>query len=160
MCLTCKSLRSNMCPRCKERERVFNPSGVARYCLPCKLQINAEARARNPENHVAAMHRAKLKNKFGLSFEKFQAMIDAQNNLCAICKKPEQQRRRLSVDHDHETDAIRGLLCMNCNAGLGNLRDSIELLEAAAEYLRSYKVLENAMSGVAGRPPDDPPLVV
>jgi hypothetical protein len=67
-------------------------------------------------------------------------MIQQQNGECAICKttEPSSAYAALYVDHDHNTGAIRGLLCWRCNIGLGYLKDSFELLEAAIRYLEKY----------------------
>lgn len=66
----------------------------------------------------------------------FDQMVKDQNGLCSICKGPPQSKG-LSVDHCHATDRIRGLLCTNCNLGLGCFEDSIERLQAAIDYLQS-----------------------
>ncbi len=60
-------------------------------------------------------------------------MSRAQGNACKICHK----KAALAVDHDHRTGAVRGLLCMSCNTGLGHLYDSVDNLLAALEYLRA-----------------------
>jgi hypothetical protein len=62
-------------------------------------------------------------------------MIEAQGGLCAICAGPLD---RPHVDHDHETGKVRGILCFNCNAGLGKFKDSVEIADAATEYLRKH----------------------
>lgn len=71
-------------------------------------------------------------------------MLAAQDGVCAICRNGEasksnrgHRRRRLTVDHDHETGQVRGLLCSGCNLALGGFRDSPDLLLAAASYLAS-----------------------
>jgi len=68
----------------------------------------------------------------GLTAELFDQMVIAQGGLCSICL---QQLRQLHVDHDHQTGAIRGLLCPGCNMGLGNFRDDPKSLIRAALYL-------------------------
>ncbi len=71
-------------------------------------------------------------------------MIDSQDNLCAICNKPETQVRqglviKLAVDHCHKTGIVRGLLCTKCNKGLGMFLDNSDNLIKASEYLnQSY----------------------
>ena len=57
-----------------------------------------------------------------------------QEGLCAICGLPETDKR-FCVDHNHKTGVVRGLLCANCNKGLGHFFDSIESLEKAKSYL-------------------------
>ena len=52
-----------------------------------------------------------LKRKYGLTLEEYDAMLEAQGGVCAICGEPRPEERTLHVDHDHETGAIRGLLC-------------------------------------------------
>ena len=70
-----------------------------------------------------------------------ERMVVAQKGLCAICWQPEKRRNRngaivaLHVDHDHETGAVRALLCYTCNSGLGSFRDDPALLRAAADYI-------------------------
>lgn len=64
-----------------------------------------------------------------------------QCGVCAICKEPQSvllkgELKRLAVDHCHKTKKIRGLLCDNCNKGLGLFKDKPELLNSASEYLR------------------------
>lgn len=79
--------------------------------------------------------------RFGITPEQYTQMLEAQGGVCAICCQPERGRakngriKKLAVDHDHETGAVRGLLCANCNKGIGNLGDDPERLMAAAAYL-------------------------
>lgn len=80
----------------------------------------------------------KLKQRYGLTLADYNRMFTEQGGVCAICSQPEihSYRRRLSVDHDHETGEVRGLLCHACNTGLGKFFENAELLEVAAAYLR------------------------
>lgn len=91
-----------------------------------------EYKKKNPEK-LRATH---LKHKFGLSIEQYDSMMKAQNGVCMICKNPCASGRRLAVDHDHETNRVRGLLCMACNQALGFFRDNVSLLKAAIAYLK------------------------
>lgn len=75
----------------------------------------------------------KLKWKYGLSVEDKEKLRDGQNNVCAICAL----EKFLCVDHCHKTSKVRGLLCHDCNKGLGNFSDNPALLDKAASYLRS-----------------------
>lgn len=87
-----------------------------------------------------------LKKLYGLSFKKFEAFLKEQDGKCAICGDAERMSIRgavvrLAVDHCHGTKRVRGLLCSQCNRGLGLFRDKPELLEKAAEYIRNPKRL-------------------
>ncbi|MBM3661163.1 MAG: hypothetical protein FJW95_16895 [Actinobacteria bacterium] len=62
-------------------------------------------------------------------------MLEAQGGGCAICGRPEPEGGSLHVDHDHETGAVRGLLCFRCNGALGNLDENVERLADAIAYL-------------------------
>ena len=103
-----------------------------------KVKIYARLKAwykKNPMKRSAYERNSRLKYDYGITSEDFEKMRQAQNGVCAICHcVPEGN---LSVDHDHKTGKIRGLLCMNCNAGLGNLRDNLILVLNAAEYLKN-----------------------
>lgn len=86
--------------------------------------------------------RKALLSGFGITQEDYDRMLEAQNGQCKICgsDKPDASGRKKNfhVDHDHVTGKVRGLLCHNCNVGLGNFRDSSELMKKAASYLNSF----------------------
>ena len=77
-----------------------------------------------------------LKRKYGITLDDYEAMLVAQGGGCAICGAPEPDGQSLHVDHDHDTGAVRGLLCFTCNAGIGMFDHDIDLLSAAVDYLR------------------------
>lgn len=89
----------------------------------------------NPERALAIARRSRLRRVYGITPEEYDALAAKQKNACAICKQECVTGYRLAVDHDHETGRVRGLLCMHCNSGIGNLNDSIPLLQAAIRYL-------------------------
>lgn len=62
----------------------------------------------------------------------------AANGLCAICSS-ERGTHNHSLDHDHATGKLRGILCHNCNVGLGHFKDDTALMHKAIAYLESYK---------------------
>ena len=73
--------------------------------------------------------------KYGLSVEKFEEMSRRQGDVCSICFKKCANKKRLSVDHNHDTGVIRGLLCNNCNRALGLIGDDINFFKNAIKYL-------------------------
>lgn len=80
-----------------------------------------------------------VKYRFGLSADDYAALARAQDDKCAICgAECSQDGRRLAVDHDHETGAVRGLLCRSCNFGLGWFKDNPRLLERAIAYIEAF----------------------
>lgn len=81
---------------------------------------------------------ARRKAKYGISKAEYEALLDEQRGCCVICG--ECLMYELRVDHDHETGEIRGLLCANCNSGLGMFKEDISSLAAAIDYLNSRKV--------------------
>jgi len=78
--------------------------------------------------------RAKLKYKYNITLEQYDKMFKKQNGNCAICGSPELIIR-LSVDHDHETGKIRGLLCKSCNIKLGTIENK-EFIKRVKHYLK------------------------
>jgi len=76
-----------------------------------------------------------LKTRYGISIAQYNAMLEEQGGVCAICgEQPEEER--LCVDHSHATGKIRGLLCRRCNSGLGCYNDELRLTMGASAYLR------------------------
>jgi len=82
----------------------------------------------------------KLKFHYGLLPEDYFQILKDQNNACAICSKPVAEDRKLAVDHDHETNKIRGLLCFHCNTLLGHAFDNTDILKSAIKYLEENRV--------------------
>jgi hypothetical protein len=80
-----------------------------------------------------------LKIHYNLTLEEYDNMYMSQHGSCAVCKTHVTQlNKRLAVDHDHDTGRVRGLLCDNCNRGLGSFKDNRKLLEQAMEYLDKF----------------------
>jgi hypothetical protein len=106
--------------------------------IPCQdtAQYQREWRKKNPD--LARNHN--LKKMFGLTLEQYTEMLTQQNGVCAICEQPEQASRYkyLSVDHCHTSGKIRGLLCSNCNRGLGLFRENKRALKKASDYLEKH----------------------
>jgi len=80
-------------------------------------------------------------SKYGLTSDQFMELWNKTDGKCYICKRPEVVERSgkvkiLAIDHCHSTGIVRGLLCQNCNRALGLLKDDIEVLENAKQYLR------------------------
>jgi hypothetical protein len=73
--------------------------------------------------------------KYRLTENDYNALLQRQGGGCAICQKKPEEGKHLHVDHDHITDAVRGLLCSGCNTGLGCFQDSTWALARAAAYL-------------------------
>ena len=78
--------------------------------------------------------RRKVLRKYKLTQIDFEFMLGQQGGVCAICER-KPVRRNFCVDHDHATGRVRGLLCGECNIGLGKFKDSSYLLKQATEYL-------------------------
>jgi len=83
-------------------------------------------------------HRDRWLRKYGLTVEQYDSMVEQQGSRCAICHGPDPKTnggQHWCVDHDHATGKVRGLLCHDCNIGLGKFRDDPDLLRRAADYL-------------------------
>jgi hypothetical protein len=89
--------------------------------------------------HPQAMRIYQLR-KYGLTPESFQSLLDSQGGRCAICGTKEfgGPGKRPHVDHDHETNKLRGLLCVKCNAGIGQFQESTKFLLLAVDYLIAH----------------------
>jgi hypothetical protein len=112
--------------------------GHGSYCKPCH---NARTRANIVKNHGNSRN-YHLKGRYGITGADYDRMLASQGGLCAGCRKAPPQH----VDHDHETDAVRGLLCFNCNQALGNVRDDVYVMRGLVAYLDAHRFAD-------GRPP-------
>jgi hypothetical protein len=136
-------------PQRREAERVRRREQSKRKYeadrgTPTRMEARTERarqwREKNRPKAREASNAARIKRCYGLAREDWQALHDAQGGRCAICRREQKPHRdgtldRLSVDHDHQTGRVRGLLCHDCNHVLGKMDDDPERLRAAAAYL-------------------------
>lgn len=82
-----------------------------------------------------------LERRYGITREQYNALLAVQGFRCAVCKTsdPGSKHRTFAVDHCHRTGAVRGLLCNNCNIGMGRLRDDPDLVLAARAYIVRHR---------------------
>lgn len=96
------------------------------------IQKNDEYRKRNPLKRYLWSRRGRPK----MLLEDYNKLVVEQGNKCAICG--DISKIRLAIDHNHSNKKIRGLLCKDCNFGLGNFKDSKKNLTSAIKYLEKY----------------------
>ena len=132
--------------KCLKCEKYFTPVvGNQRFCGSIKEKTGcAFKRKKEVHRNFYLKQKAKpnflrnqnIKHRFGITGEQYDLMLLQQNEVCAICKNPELGRNTvLSVDHNHNTGKIRGLLCNGCNLALGLLKDNSYTLYNAIKYL-------------------------
>jgi Recombination endonuclease VII len=80
-----------------------------------------------------------IQQKYGITREQWEALLVSQGGRCAVCQTDNPVPRTWSVDHDHITGKVRGLLCRRCNTGLGCFRDDIDRMVSAIDYLRRHR---------------------
>jgi len=120
-------------------ERIIHESGEDKKAY--QRQWSREDRKRNPRKYKDQS----LRKSYGINIEEFELMQRNQGNRCAICRKEETAKnpktgdvRDLAVDHCHDTDKVRELLCGQCNTAIGSFKDDIELLKQAVLYLEKH----------------------
>lgn len=122
------------CGKCKKVLKVKNfnkdkttVTGLTSTCRNCIVKYNRK----NKDNNK----RRTIRNRYNLDYSIYKKMIEEQEGKCAICTKEET----LVIDHDHTTSKVRGLLCRQCNIGIGHLQDNVEILKSAITYIKHYK---------------------
>jgi hypothetical protein len=100
-------------------------------------------RARHPERVKRRKHAWDMRRLYGFSVERRLALLADQHYRCAICGYVQGSdcNRRLSVDHDHVTGRVRGLLCTRCNSAIGHMMDDPVRLRDAAAYIERHRKL-------------------
>lgn len=127
------------CKKCKETKPlseyyVCKRDGIVARCKACMKRHSKKHYVENPEKFRERL----LVRKYGLTIEDYDAMLENQGGSCAICNTTDPRGHgRFHVDHNHKTGVVRGLLCTDCNTGIGSLKDSPEHLRAAAIYLET-----------------------
>jgi len=148
-------MRSKLCSKCKIDKDISdfaryksNKGRISAQCKKCLSirssnwsKLNRE-KARLIEQKTRAKHpftrvNAKFKARYGISLAEYEKMSAHQQDKCLICDKHKSTNKngKLFVDHCHTSKKVRGLLCDNCNKGIGLFNDSLALLRRAMEYL-------------------------
>lgn len=133
------SLKDGLDNYCIECFKLHNKEKYIRH-RPRRLKEADEYRKANRKKFNKRSRDCTLRKKYGIGIKEYNNLLRLQNNRCLICgmhrlRAKKKFNTRLHVDHNHNTKEIRGLLCNNCNAGLGYFNESIKLLKRAMEYL-------------------------
>jgi len=128
-------IRCIMCGEIKDEEEFHlkgnSHLGRDRRCKPCKKELSTQWRLENPGNYL---------KKYNLTLEEFDEMVKKQGGTCAneACNYGLDEDHKLMVDHCHETDIVRGLLCHWCNSAEGFLKSDPEVAEGLIKYMRKH----------------------
>jgi Recombination endonuclease VII len=144
--------RCNKCGTSKElaqfhKHRGYRDGHIS-VCKACRRDYNDSVRDRRNEwvrgwrkQNPDKQQTYRLKTDYGISFEEYTEILAQQGGVCKICRQPEQLKTKngkvklLAVDHDHETDKIRGIICNGCNRAIGYIFNDPSIARAIAEYL-------------------------
>jgi hypothetical protein len=151
-CSKCKTVK----PSSQFYKQKTKKSGLASHCIECQKKwisanrekINARQRKYsaiwyhenkpNKPKKPLEQRRQSILKKYGLTVVEYDEMLRKQNGVCAICGGTNSDGKGLFIDHDHKTGRIRGLLCNDCNLGIGRLKDSVGILTKAIGYLTKF----------------------
>lgn len=128
--------------RCRDKDSYCNNKEKTKAAATARL-INPKNRTAHNKSQLKWAHKnfnqrknTALKHNYGITLEDYEIMFKNQEGKCFICNVLKEV---LHVDHCHETDKVRGLLCGNCNKALGLLKDNISVLNKAIDYLRLHE---------------------
>lgn len=131
------------CPICKRKlplgSYYLNPNTgyFSAYCKKCRKHRNKQWK--RDHDYTDRHSKLSLKRKYGISIGDYNILFLKQDGKCAICGVHQKDlKKKLSVDHNHGTGKVRGLLCPNCNSAIGMLKDDPLMLKAAIDYLSLY----------------------
>ncbi len=146
--------QTKTCSKCKEvkslSEFYKDISKIDSYYSSCKVCVLARQSWKNVT--PTQSRKWTLNRRYGITPEEYDLLFEAQNGVCYICQKPCVTGKRLAVDHDHDTGAIRGLLCTPCNKYVvGNL--NVNQIYRILEYMDNPPA--NKVFGNVRRVPDD-----
>lgn len=114
--------------RCRECEAIQTLT----HYHECKEDIQLKRAAKRKLQTTKDYHKNwNLKDRFGITLDEFNLMVESQGGGCWVCNST----NKLSVDHDHATGKIRGILCNSCNRSLGLLHDDIPRIRKLIDYL-------------------------
>lgn len=134
-CYTCKHIK----PLSGFNRNKSRKDGLNSICKECSRESSKRYYNLNRESHLQVVYAYRKKHYIkyralglNVNVKDAETLFENSDGRCEICKKV----KKLSIDHDHDTNKVRGLLCTTCNLAIGHLKDSIENLESAIEYLQ------------------------
>lgn len=136
----CKEGRQSFCKVCKNAKwRSWRNDNLLRERAKEADRAMAD-RIKDPVRHARNALFSRARRLYGISGDEVLDMLEAQNGKCPICKGAimwgaSHGANRMVIDHCHESDQVRGLLCDNCNKALGLFQDNPEMLASALAYL-------------------------
>jgi hypothetical protein len=126
----------NMTPERRERRKAKKKISQAKWYEANRERLVKEMRIHYKE-HPEQYLRSRLKS-YGITEEQVAMLREEQAGLCAICGRALLPGKGTNIDHDHANGMVRGLLCRECNLGLGHFFDKPALLYAAGDYLKRF----------------------
>lgn len=125
--------------RTPEKQAEYNAKRRAKYAENQEFRDAMRASAKEWQQANPHKRKSQRLKKYGMTHAEFSDMMTAQGGSCAICGHRDTEKRNFFpvVDHCHGSGKVRGLLCMNCNQGIGKFKDDPERLRRAAEYILS-----------------------
>lgn len=132
------------------RQRTYRnlhaPESIKRPCRYCEAEFSSVDGRQyycSDECTRTAKSLREAYRRYGITMQEYRAVWLRQKGVCAICRKPErtERNRLLTIDHDHVSGQIRGLLCSQCNRAIGLLDDDPHVILAAAAYVKEYRQL-------------------
>jgi hypothetical protein len=139
---------TKLCTKCKEDKplEAFLKDKACKYgrkgyCKECSNALNRQYYKDHYPSMKPVRKYYELKKRYGISKEEYENLLNLQNDRCAICDKHKSNSTHgtLYLDHCHNTNKTRALLCDKCNTGLGHFQDNSELLMKAIKYLEDHK---------------------
>lgn len=134
-------VKKSHCKRGHELNHINRENGTGQ-CKICKRDAVKSFLKANPNyrKEWRKRHKERLRlehvSRYGISSEEYTRLLNKQDNKCAICGLSFGINYTPHVDHNHETQRVRGLLCRKCNSGLGQFEDSTINLQQAIVYLK------------------------
>lgn len=125
--------------KCKEENCTESPTARG-FCIS-----HYHRKRRESPEELQSERAYRFKRSYGITMAQRQELLKKANFKCEICaielehEETKQSYRTCHIDHDHDTNKIRGVLCPNCNRGLGMFKDKIDVLEAALNYLKKHE---------------------
>lgn len=127
VCVGCKQPKARDCFYRSPRKR----NGLQSRCKECNYARHKELRVDRKDYNPPKARDAWLRAKYGIGQDDYLQMVEDQNGRCAVCG----DEAKLVIDHDHESGAVRGLLCLHCNVAEGHLKGDPARMVSLAAYI-------------------------